>query len=317
MALLRKVGGKVTSRQTLSLNKDVVRGNYNTITGSDNLICGNHNTVVGDNNSFQGNFNSITGNFNDITGSHNKVSGDQNKCTGNFNKCVGVSNVCQGAHNTLHNQFCVNRDDSAISCIVDNASGTVNIGSATGEGATYSVSANGVVSYTLPLPPEKATLDPISIQDVVRLRMKACKRAQKAARRGPYARQTIFSPPSPPRTSPPLSPPSSPQVTTRAATSATATTTTTTASILACAARVYGSTLPEPDLRPGSPSNDQEESSDDSACKVCFEKRKRVLLEQCKHVCLCSGCAKKLISNGLIRCPLCNTVNTKCSVVFL
>lgn len=46
------------------------------------------------------------------------------------------------------------------------------------------------------------------------------------------------------------------------------------------------------------------------ACVVCLENKKQLAPTECKHLCLCFGCAKKLIDmkDSDVKCPLCNIV---------
>jgi hypothetical protein len=43
---------------------------------------------------------------------------------------------------------------------------------------------------------------------------------------------------------------------------------------------------------------------DDALCIICMEKKKDVLFQPCKHICLCYGCSLDLFKNTNL-CPLC------------
>ena len=62
-------------------------------------------------------------------------------------------------------------------------------------------------------------------------------------------------------------------------------------------------------------------SEEGMACVVCMDARKNVLLEQCRHVCVCAGCAESLRDAGprrnVVVCPLCRTSNKSWQIVFL
>lgn len=62
-------------------------------------------------------------------------------------------------------------------------------------------------------------------------------------------------------------------------------------------------------------------SEEGMACVVCMDARKNVLLEQCRHVCVCAGCAESLQRAGprrnVVVCPLCRTSNKSWQIVFL
>ena len=58
-------------------------------------------------------------------------------------------------------------------------------------------------------------------------------------------------------------------------------------------------------LHPGRESKTKFARDDGSECAFCFENRVLVLLIPCRHICLCSKCARHIMTNGDRRCLIC------------
>jgi len=58
-------------------------------------------------------------------------------------------------------------------------------------------------------------------------------------------------------------------------------------------------------LHPGRESKTKFARDDGSECVYCFENRVLVLLIPCRHICLCSKCARHIMTNGDRRCLIC------------
>jgi len=54
---------------------------------------------------------------------------------------------------------------------------------------------------------------------------------------------------------------------------------------------------------------DEKCSDNETPCCVCMDNRRKLLIQECGHVCLCFGCAKKLIDrhDAPVACPMCKT----------
>jgi len=52
---------------------------------------------------------------------------------------------------------------------------------------------------------------------------------------------------------------------------------------------------------------------DDNSCVICMDKKRNCVLIPCKHMCVCSGCAKE----GLVNCPMCREEITDSMEVFM
>lgn len=52
---------------------------------------------------------------------------------------------------------------------------------------------------------------------------------------------------------------------------------------------------------------DEKCPENETACCVCIENKRKLLIQECGHVCLCFGCAKKLIDrrDAPVSCPMC------------
>lgn len=46
---------------------------------------------------------------------------------------------------------------------------------------------------------------------------------------------------------------------------------------------------------------------EDISCKICYENKSNILLQDCKHLCLCSECYNKMLTiSKKLECPICN-----------
>jgi len=54
--------------------------------------------------------------------------------------------------------------------------------------------------------------------------------------------------------------------------------------------------------------NDESEKDPGKRCVICLDKKRDTLIKPCKHICLCTGCARGLensIRNYTCACPIC------------
>lgn len=57
-------------------------------------------------------------------------------------------------------------------------------------------------------------------------------------------------------------------------------------------------------------------ATEGNECAICTERKRQLLIQECKHFCLCFECARVLIDkpNAEVCCPLCRTVVKKAMV---
>jgi hypothetical protein len=48
-----------------------------------------------------------------------------------------------------------------------------------------------------------------------------------------------------------------------------------------------------------------EGDSDVGGCKICYEYRADALTQPCGHLCMCMGCARQVLTNATVPCPVC------------
>ena len=69
--------------------------------------------------------------------------------------------------------------------------------------------------------------------------------------------------------------------------------------------------------------NDEKTESDDLACSICTENKRRCMFLECNHMSTCVTCTKKLCANAgggprpTIKCPMCQKVVAQIKLVFL
>jgi hypothetical protein len=62
----------------------------------------------------------------------------------------------------------------------------------------------------------------------------------------------------------------------------------------------------------------KESSNDDILlCSICLDNMKNVLLNDCRHLCVCDTCVVGITTNDITTCPICKAKNTKTTTVFL
>ena len=57
--------------------------------------------------------------------------------------------------------------------------------------------------------------------------------------------------------------------------------------------------------------------NDKNKCAVCLENDKCMLLNECKHACLCESCIPSISKDGMIVCPLCRIENKSHTKIFI
>ena len=273
------------------VNSVSITKHFATISGNSNIITGDHNRITGNSNKVYGHYNIIYGNSNTVVGNHNCLYGNSNTSSGKGNSTIGSSacipNVAVSGNN--HTFFTNGFYSGSEPVLLDNNSRINELVSKTPEISEFA----NLVQKLRPTP-ISSPLVPSTIRDFGRsINSTPAQRFVDSLGSEWTSPSTVSC---------------SFRLDTRAPSAVR------NDGFEHCSRSIFSGTLP---LDVGYPRDDKKETNDDMTCVVCFDNRKRVLLEQCKHLCLCSGCAAKLLSNGSLRCPVCTKLNTNCSVIYV
>jgi hypothetical protein len=246
-------------------------------------VCGKQ--IIGSNNTLTG-----VCNGNVLTGSNSRIHGNNNIICGSNWAVFGDDNTITGSNATVHG----NRNKMTGSN--NHAYGDMN----TGTGSNSSCLPSDTSQFVFSGDGGRCIVERYIVE------RDSDKQVAIWAGRFP---QKPSSPPSPPSPSSPRRVKPKPKHLRLSFTPPTSTTTTTSSSTTVM--------HDNNDILVMTPTGlDEDTTIEELQCVVCLTHRRKLMIPECKHSCLCHTCAHKIINGDNHRCPVCRGLMTKALIQF-